>query len=55
MIRIVLVYANTARNVDSTLFINRHVNELWEEELGESKQKQIDEPRVAERLRLVVD
>jgi hypothetical protein len=36
------------------LSINRLVNELWEEELVESKQRQIEEPRVVEQLRLEV-
>jgi hypothetical protein len=37
------------------LFINRRVSELWEEELGESKQRRIAELRAVERLHLVVD
>jgi|TARA_B110001454_G_scaffold209907_1_gene223891 hypothetical protein len=34
------------------LFINRRVNELWEEELEESKQKLIEELRAVEQLHL---
>ena len=54
MILIGLVCVNTALSVGSMLFISRHVSELWEEELGESKQRRIGGLRAAERLRLVV-
>jgi hypothetical protein len=49
-----LVYVSTARNVGSTLFTNRRVNELWEEELEESKQKLIEGLRAVEQLHLEV-